>query len=94
MPCAAGYAWGEDGSNRCSTSHYAIDTEAACETAAGKAYVGSFTDPSFPSGCFFFPGSGEFFFNADAVGAGVPGSQLLCSGAARSRTAGLGTARL
>ena len=54
--CAAGYAWGEDGSNECPTSYFAIDTAAACEiaaTAAGKAYIGSvYPDPSFPS--FFF----------------------------------------
>jgi hypothetical protein len=94
-PCAAGYAWGEDGSNRCPTSYYAIDTAAACEsaaTAAGKAYIGTVTGPSYPSGCFFdnaglYFQSG-FYFNADAVGAGVRGTQLLCSGAARSQTAG------
>ena len=83
--CAAGYAWGADGSNQCPTSHYAIDIAAACETAAaaaGKDYIGSETEPFSPSGCYFYPGIGGFFFNADAVGAGVPGAQLLCSGAA------------
>jgi hypothetical protein len=88
--CAAGYAWGEDGSNRCPTSYYAIDKAAVCETAAaaaGKAYIGNETDPSYPSGCYFYLGDG-FYFNADAVGGGNPGTQLLCSGAARSRPAG------
>jgi hypothetical protein len=81
--CAAGYAWGEDGSNQCPTSYYAINIEAACETAAtaaGKFYISSETDPSTPSGCYFYPGIGGFFLNADEVGAGVPGAQLLCSG--------------
>ena len=90
-PCAAGYAWGEDGSNQCPASYYAIDTEAACESAAaaaGKAYIGSETDPSYPSGCFFYQDDDGFCFNAAAVGAGYPGTQLLCSGAARSRPAG------
>jgi hypothetical protein len=84
--CAAGYAWGEDGSNQCPTSYYAIVNEAACETAAtaaGKAYVRSETDPSYPSGCYLYQDGGGFFFNADVVGAGVLGVQLLCSGAAR-----------
>jgi hypothetical protein len=85
-PCAAGYAWGEDGSNRCPASYFAIDTAAACETAAtaaGKAYIGSETDPSYPSGCYVYQGDNAgFYFNADAVGAGYPGRQLLCSGAA------------
>jgi hypothetical protein len=90
-PCAAGYAWGEDGSNQCPASYYAIVTAAACEsaaTAAGKDYVGSWTDPSFPSGCYFYQDDDGFYFNAAAVGAGVRGTPLLCSGAARSRTAG------
>ena len=85
-PCAAGYAWGEDGSNQCPTSYYAIINEAACETAAraaGKDYRGRETDPSYPSGCFFGQRYDGFYFNADAVGAGVRGAQLLCSGAAR-----------
>ena len=90
--CAAGYSWGEDGSNQCPTSYYAIVNAAACETAAaaaGKAYLGSATDPSYPSGCFFYQGDNDgFYFNADAVGAGNPGTLLLCSGAARSRPAG------
>ena len=84
-PCAAGYAWGEDGSNQCPASYYAIVNEAACETAAtaaGEAYFGSWTVPSLPIGCFFFQRYGGFYFNADAVGAGVRGAQLLCSGAA------------
>ncbi len=84
-PCAAGYAWGEDGRNQCPTSYYAIVNAAACETAAtaaGKAYLRSETDPSRPSGCYFGQRSGGFVFNADAVGAGVRGAQLLCSGAA------------
>jgi hypothetical protein len=85
--CAAGYAWGEDGSNRCPASHFAIDDAAACETAAaaaGKAYIGSETEPSYPSGCFFYQDDDGFYFNADAVGAGKRGTQLLCSsGAAR-----------
>ena len=83
--CAAGYAWGEDGSNQCPTSYYAIVNEAACETAAaaaGKDYFGSETDPSYPSGCYSGQRYGGFFFNADAVGVGVRGTQLLCSGAA------------
>jgi hypothetical protein len=85
VPCAAEYAWGEDGSNQCPTSYYAIDTAAACETAAtaaGKAYFRSETDPSSPSGCYLHQRYGGFYFNADAVGAGVRGTQLLCSGAA------------
>ncbi len=84
-PRAAGYAWGEDWSNRCPTSYYAIFNEAACETAAaaaGEAYVGSWTVPSLPSGCFFFQRYGGFYLNAGAVGAGVRGAQLLCSGTA------------
>ena len=84
-PCAAEYAWGEDGSNQCPTSYYAIVNAAACATAAtavSKAYRGRETDPSFPSGCYFHQRSGGFFLNADAVGAGVRGAQLLCSGAA------------
>ncbi len=89
---AAGYAWGEDGSNQCPRSYYAIVNAAACEsaaTAAGKAYRGSETDPSYPSGCFFYQGvNAGFYFNDAAVGAGNPGTQLLCSGAARSRPAG------
>jgi hypothetical protein len=92
VPCAAGYAWGEDGSNLCQASYFAIVNAAACESAAaaaGKAYFGSVTDPSYPSGCYFDQGdNGGCYFNADAVGAGYPGTQLLCSGAARSRTAG------
>jgi hypothetical protein len=92
-PCAAGYAWGEDGSNQCPARYYRIVNEAACEsaaTAAGNAYDGSETVPYLPSGCFFYQGdNGRFSFNADAVGsAGYPGTQLLCSGAARSRPAG------
>ncbi len=86
---AAGYAWGEDGSNQCPTSYFAIINAAACETAAtaaGKAYIGTVTDPSYPSGCFF--DNAGLFFNDAAVGAGYRGTQLLCSGAARSRTAG------
>ena len=90
--CAAGYAWGEDGSNQCPTSYYAIDTAAACEiaaAAAGKAYRKSETDPSSPSGCYFDQGdNGGLWFNAAAVGTGEPGLRLLCSGAARSFPAG------
>ena len=90
--CAAGYAWGEDGSKQCPTSYYAIINAAACESAAataGKAYRGNETDPSYPSGCYFYQGDNAgCYFNADAVGAGAPGTQLLCSGAARSRPAG------
>ena len=85
MPCAAGYAWGEDGSNRCPASYFAIINAAACETAAtaaGKDYSGSWTDPSSPSGCYFHQRYGGFVFNADAVGTGVRGTQLLCSGTA------------
>ena len=92
VPCAADYAWGEDGSNQCPTSYYAIVNAAACETAAtaaGKAYIGNETDPSYPSGCYFYRGANAgFYFNADAVGAGNRGTLLLCSGAARSRPAG------
>ena len=83
--CAAGYAWGEDGSNQCPTSYYTIVDAADCQTAATaacKPYFGSETDPSSPSGCYFDQRSGAFVFNADAVGAGVRGAQLLCSGAA------------
>ena len=84
--CAAGYAWGEVGSNRCPASHFAIINAAACETAAtaaGKAYIGSETDPSSPSGCYFDQGdNGGLWFNAAAVGTGEPGLRLLCSGAA------------
>jgi hypothetical protein len=86
VPCAAGYAWGEDGSNQCPTSYYAIVNAAACDTAAtaaGEAYLGSETDPSYPSGCYLHQRFGGFYFNADAVGAGVRGTQLLCSRAAR-----------
>jgi hypothetical protein len=86
VPCAAGYAWGEDGSNQCPTSYFAIVNAAACETAAaaaGKAYRGSETDPSYPSGCYFHQDFGAFFFNTDAVGDGYPGTQLMCSGAGR-----------
>jgi hypothetical protein len=89
--CAAGYAWGEDGRNRCPARYYVIVNAAACEsaaTAAGKAYIGNETDPSYPSGCYFYFGDNGFYFNADAVGDGNPGTQLLCSGAARSRPAG------
>jgi hypothetical protein len=91
VPCAAGYAWGEDGSNQCPASYYRIVNAAACESAAaaaGKAYLGSFKDPDpySPSGCYFYKGNDGFYFNADAVGAGKRGAQLLCSGAARSRT--------
>ena len=89
--CTAGYAWGEDGSNRCPASYFAIINAAACgtaATAAGKACLGSETDPSYPSGCFFYQDDDGFYFNADAVGAGNPGTQLLCSGAARPRMAG------
>ena len=84
--CAAGYAWGEDGSNQCPTSYYAIINAAACESAAaaaGKAYIGSETDPSSPSGCYFDQGDNAgCYFNAAAVGTGEPGLRLLCSGAA------------
>jgi hypothetical protein len=84
--CAAGYAWGEDGSNQCPTSYYAIVDMAACEraaTAAGEDYIRSETDPSYPSGCYFSQGGNAgFYFNADTVGAGVRRTQLLCSGAA------------
>jgi hypothetical protein len=93
--CAAGYAWGEDGSNQCPTSYYAIGDEAACESAAsaaGKVYYGSDTRSSYPSGCYLYQELQFVVFNDDAVGAGVPSTQLLCSGAARSRTAGSGTA--
>jgi hypothetical protein len=52
--------------------------------AAGKAYRGSVTDPSYPRGCFFTRGDNNALtLNADAVGTGEPGLQLLCSGAAR-----------
>jgi hypothetical protein len=88
-PCAAGYAWGEDGSNQCPTSYYAIDTAAACESAAtavGKTFFGGVTYTYHPSGCYLYQFSGNLFFNADALGAGYRGTQLLCSGAARSRT--------
>ncbi len=85
-PCAAEYAWGEDGSNRCPTSYYAIVNAAACATAAtaaGETYFRSESYPSSPSGCYYYQGdNGGFYFNADAVGAGVRGTQLLCSGAA------------
>ncbi len=83
--------WGEDGSNQCPASYFRIVNAAACETAAtaaGKAYFGSVTDPSSLSGCYFDQIVGAFFFNAAAVGTGYPGTQLLCSGAARSRPAG------
>ncbi len=91
MPCAAGYAWGKYGSNQCPTSYYAIVNEAACEsaaTAAGEAYRGSVTVPYSPSGCYLDKEGGGCRFNADAVGSGHRDLQLLCSGAARSRTAG------
>ncbi len=57
----------------------------ACETAAkaaGKDYYLSETDPSYPSGCYLGQRFDGFVFNADAVGAGVRGTQLLCSGTA------------
>ena len=81
---AAGYAWGEDGSNQCPTSYYGIDNAAACEfaaKAAGMEYIDSVTLRFTPSGCYFYQDGGGFF-NADVVGAGVRGAQLLCSGAA------------
>jgi hypothetical protein len=90
--CAAGYAWGVDGSNRCPASYFAIITAAACAiaaTAAGKAYIGSEKDPSYPSGCYFHQGAAATFtkagvyFSDDAVGAGALRTKLLCSGAAR-----------
>jgi hypothetical protein len=88
--CAAGYAWSKDGSNQCPTSYYAIINAAACETAAaaaGKAYIGGVTDPSFPTGCYFDQGGNFYnaglYFNDAAVGFGVRGTQLLCSGATR-----------
>jgi len=87
VPCAAGYAWGEDGSNQCPTSYYRMVNAAACESAAaaaGKAYFGSEKVPYLPSGCYFFQhDGGGFYFNPDVVGVGVPGLQLLCSGVAR-----------
>ena len=55
---------------------------AACETAAaaaGKAYRGSETEPSSPSGCYVYLDADGFYFNADAVGAGKPGTELLCA---------------
>jgi hypothetical protein len=91
VSCAAGYAWGEDGSNQCPTSYFAIINAAACETAAtaaGKAYIGSVTDRFSPSGCYFHQGKTGFYFNDDAVGAGSDGKLLLCSGPARSCPAG------
>ena len=84
-PRAAGYAWGEDGGNQCPISYYSIVNAAACETAAtaaGKDYSGTETVPFLPSGCFFGQRYGAFVFNADAVGTGVRGTQLLCSGTA------------
>ncbi len=92
--CAAGYAWGEDGSNRCPASFFAIINAVVCETAAtaaGKAYIGRVTEPNSPSGCYLNRGINGVYFNADADGAGRPFARLLCSGAARSRTAGLST---
>ena len=62
-----------------------IDNAAACEIAAtssGKNYIQSVTLRFTPSGCYFYQDGGGFF-NADVVGAGVRGAQLLCSGAAR-----------
>jgi hypothetical protein len=91
VPCAAGYAWGENGSNQCPTSYYAIVNAVACDTAAtaaGKAYLGSETDRFSPSGCYFHQFGNGCFFNDAAVGAGVPRKLLLCSGAAPPRMAG------
>jgi hypothetical protein len=82
--CAAGYAWGEDGSNQCPASYYRIVNAAACESAAaaaGKSYRGSFKDHSAPRGCFLTDIG--FYLNVDEVGAGERGAQLLCSGATR-----------
>ena len=85
VPCAAIYAWGEDGSNQCPASYFAIVNAAACKTAAaaaGKAYLSSESESSSPSGCYFDRGKAGFFLNDAAVGASYPRKLLLCSGAA------------
>jgi hypothetical protein len=76
---------GAAGSNECPAGSVRIVTEAACRTAATAAgkTVDSFfvvTYSGDPRGCYY-TGRNKAYFNPHPVGAGVPGTQLLCAAA-------------
>ena len=78
---------GDAGSNACPAGSVRIVTEAACRTAvtaAGKTPSPNHfveTYDHVPRGCFYFTGSNNAIFNADAVGTGVSYAQPLCAAA-------------
>jgi hypothetical protein len=84
--CAGAYVSGAAGSNACPAGSVRIEAAAACRTAAaaaGKRPAYSFveTDRAYPRGCYYFTSSNDAYFNAHAVGAGNPATQLLCAAA-------------
>ncbi len=90
--CAGAYVSGAAGSNECPAGSVRIEAEAACRTAAaaaGKSFQYVQTGSGDPRGCYY-TGRNNAYFNLHAVGAGFPGTQLLCAaittGARRVRT--------
>jgi hypothetical protein len=84
LSCAGAYVSGAAGSNDCPAGSVRIETEAACRTAAaaaGKTPAYSFVETyaAYPRGCYYFTSNNEAYFNADPVGAGGSGLQLLCA---------------
>ncbi len=85
LSCAGAYVSGAAGSNACPAGSARIVAEAACRAAVAAAdktiqesiFVGTLS--VFPRGCYYWTSSNYAFFNADAVGAGDSGSQLLCA---------------
>jgi hypothetical protein len=81
--CAGAYVLGAAGSNVCPAGYARIVAEAACRTAAAAlgtpAAASGFveTASSWPRGCYY--NINNAYLNTHAVGAGVPGAQLLCS---------------
>jgi hypothetical protein len=84
LSCAGAYVSADSGSNACPAGSVRIETEAACRiaaTAAGKTVdSSSFVQPAprDPRGCYY-TSRNMAYFNPHAVGAGVPGTQLLCA---------------
>ena len=89
LSSAGAYVSGAAGSNECPAGSVRIETQAACSaaaTAVGRSFNLVVTSSSDPRGCAYSTMSlitNRAYFNADAVGTGEPGLQLLCSGAAR-----------
>jgi hypothetical protein len=82
LSCAGAYVSGAAGSNACPAGSARIESEAACRTAAvaaGKPFIGVWTESFVPRGCYYDTGFNDARFNTHAVGAGHPSVQPLCA---------------